>query len=262
MSAAAPAPPQPCAAGALLRADGLSVAYGRRVILRDVCFTVREGEFWFLLGPNGEGKTTLLRCVLGLLRPRAGTLWLNPSLGGPAGIGFVPQRCDLNPTLPTTVREFVLLGLVGVACDRRDRADRLTWALDRVGLADKRDHGYWSLSGGQRQRALVARALVRRPRLLVLDEPTNGLDLPGEESLLSFLSDLNARDGLTMMFVTHDLAIAARHGTHFALVCGGAVTAGPGGEVLRPDVLERTYGIPLEVGRDAGGAGTVRLRGK
>src|SRR5215213_1090819 len=182
----------------LVKAEDLSVSYGRREILRRVNLTMRQGEFWFMLGPNGEGKTTLLRCVLGLLRPQAGQMWLNPSLGGHKGIGFVPQRCDLNPTLPTTVREFVLLGLVGVRADRANREDRLAWALRRVGLADKVEESYWSLSGGQRQRALVARALVRRPRLLVLDEPTNGLDLPTEESLLGFLADLNARDGLTM----------------------------------------------------------------
>ena len=246
----------------LLKAEGLSAAYGRRTVLRDVNLTVNEGEFWFLLGPNGEGKTTLLRCILGLLRPESGTLSLNPTLGGHAGMGFVPQRCDLNPTLPTTVREFVMLGLVGIRCRRAEQEDRLLWALDRVGLGDKRDQSYWSLSGGQRQRALVARALVRRPKLLVLDEPTNGLDLPSEESLLSFLSDLNDRDGLTMLFVTHDLAVAARHGSHFALVRGGAVVAGAGSEVLRPEALERTYGVPLEIGQDSDGGATVHLGGK
>src|SRR5215213_4257451 len=182
----------------LIRATALSASYGRRTILRDVQLDIRAGDFWFLLGPNGQGKTTLLRCLLGLLKPQSGTLWMSPELQGRQRLGFVPQRCDLNPTLPTTVREFVLLGLVGVRADRANREDRLAWALRRVGLADKVEESYWSLSGGQRQRALVARALVRRPRLLVLDEPTNGLDLPTEESLLGFLADLNARDGLTM----------------------------------------------------------------
>src|SRR5215213_1805432 len=139
----------------LVKAEDLSVSYGRREILRRVNLTMRQGEFWFMLCPNGEGKTTLLRCVLGLLRPQAGQMWLNPSLGGHKGIGFVPQRCDLNPTLPTTVREFVLLGLVGIPCAVMEQRERLTWALDKVGLSEKPDENYWSLSGGQRQRALV-----------------------------------------------------------------------------------------------------------
>ena len=254
-----PSPPPPAV---LLKAQGLSAAYGRRAVLRDVSLAVNEGEFWFVLGPNGGGKTTLLRCVLGLLRPRAGTLWLNPALGGHAGVGFVPQRCDLNPTLPTTVEEFVLLGLVGVGrCARGERGERLGWALDQVGLGGRRGHSYWSLSGGQRQRALVARALVRRPRLLVLDEPTNGLDLSAEESLLASLAGLNARERLTILFVTHDLAVAARHGSHFALVRDGSVTAGPRETVLRGDTLGRTYGVAVDIGRDAAGVATVHLGG-
>lgn len=246
----------------VLRTEGLSAAYGRRTVLHDVDLTVRAGEFWFLLGPNGHGKTTLLRCVLRTMRPRAGRFWADPAIGGHAGIGFVPQRCDLNPTLPTTVGEFVSLGLVGIQCRRADRRERLAWALGKVGLDGRAGHSYWSLSGGQRQRALVARALVRRPKVLILDEPTSGLDLPTEEALLGFLADLNARERLTMLFVTHDLAVAARHGSHFALVRDGTVLAGPADAILRGDNLERTFGVPVDVGRDAAGVVTVHSGGR
>ncbi|MGI8784128.1 MAG: metal ABC transporter ATP-binding protein [Acidobacteriota bacterium] len=243
----------------LLRAIGLSASYGHRVVLKNVNLDVREGDFWFFLGPNGQGKTTLLRCLLGMLRPAGGEMWANPSLAGRDWIGFVPQRCDLNPTLPTTVREFVLLGLVGIRCNHAERTDRLHWALQKVGLASKLGADFWSLSGGQRQRALVARALVRRPRLLVLDEPTNGLDLTTEEALLAFLSDLNEADKITILFVTHDLAVAARHGTHFALFNDGGVITGPGELVLQGDNLERTYGLPVDISRSAAGIATVHL---
>jgi ABC-type cobalamin/Fe3+-siderophores transport system ATPase subunit len=153
----------------------------------------------------------------------------------------------------------VLLGLVGIRCTRAQRAQRLNWALERVGLAARPEADFWSLSGGQRQRALVARALIRRPRLLVLDEPTNGLDLTTEEALLTFLSDLNKADGITVLFVTHDLAVAARHGSHFALFHDGEVVAGPGQEILRGDNLQRTYRVPVDIGRDAAGMATVHL---
>lgn len=246
-------------ANPLLRATGLAVSYGRRSVLRDVHLEIGEGEFWFFLGPNGTGKTTLLRCILGMLKPRSGELWRDPSMAGQERIGFVPQRCDLNPTLPTTVREFVLMGLVGLRCDRNEKQERLTWALAKVDLDARRNDDFWSLSGGQRQRALVARALVRRPRMLILDEPTNGLDLPTEESLLGFLAELNARERLTMIFVTHDLALAARHGSHFALFHDGTVTAGTGERVLHGEGLRQTYGLAVDVRRDTDGAATIHL---
>jgi len=243
----------------ILHARDLSVAYGRRTILRGVNIEVGEGDFWFLIGPNGHGKTTFLRCVLRLISPAGGELVLSPVLGGGVGIGFVPQRCDPNPTLPTTVKEFVSLGLVGIRCSRAERTERVRWAIEQVGLKAKHDVDYWSLSGGQRQRALVARALVRKPRLLVLDEPTNGLDLSAEESLLGFLSDLNKRDRLTILCVTHDLAVAARYGSHFALFHDGTVTTGPSSDVLNRTNLERTYAMPIDLARDAGGAISIRI---
>jgi len=211
---------------------------------------VRRGEIWFFVGPNGSGKTTLLRAILGLLEPRAGELSLDPIVAPRELIGFVPQRCDLNPTLPTTVREFVLLGLVGLRVHRRDERERLAWALAKVGLAAMARRNYWALSGGQRQRALVARTLIRRPSLLILDEATTGLDVPTTEEFLHTIAELNRADGLTILFVTHDLTLATRHATHVALFAGGRVTAGPGRDVLNPENLQRAYGVPVEVGWD------------
>jgi ABC-type Mn2+/Zn2+ transport system ATPase subunit len=211
---------------AILKANGLALGYGRRVILTDVTLAIRPGEFWFLLGPNGEGKTTFLRTVLGLMRPLAGQLWRHPDLKDRTHIGFVPQRCDVNPTLPTTLREFVRLGLVGMRTPREDWAERLSWALAGTGLGGLAGNDYWSLSGGQRQRALIARALVRRPRVLVLDEPTNGLDLEAEDTALRFLAELNRQEQHTVLFVTHNIALAARYARHVAFFHAGSVVAG------------------------------------
>jgi len=232
----------------VLSTRGLTLAYGQRTVLEDATLEVRRGEFWFFVGPNGSGKTTLLKAILGVLEPRAGELSLDPLLAPRERIGFVPQRCDLNPTLPTTVREFVLLGLVGLRVHRSDERERLAWALAKVGLAAMASRNYWALSGGQRQRALVARTLVRRPSLLILDEATAGLDVPTAEELLHTVTELNRADGLTILFVTHDLTLAARHATHVALFAGGRVTAGPGRDVLSPENLRRAYGVPVEVG--------------
>jgi zinc transport system ATP-binding protein len=244
---------------AVLKATGLVLAYGRRIILEDVNLEVRSGQFYFFLGPNGSGKTTLLRAILGVLRPRTGALWLHPDLARLERIGFVPQRCDLNPALPTTVREFVLLGLVGTRASRKEETGRLEWALARVGLEGMAGRDYWSVSGGQRQRALVARALVRRPRLLILDEPTNGLDLSAEDTFLRLLADLNRKEHLTLLFVTHYLAIAARYATHLAIFHSGRVEVGPRQEMLTRDALERVYGVGVEVSTDLSGLVGVRV---
>ncbi|MGH7428582.1 MAG: metal ABC transporter ATP-binding protein [Candidatus Methylomirabilaceae bacterium] len=241
----------------ILKTTSLSVGYGRRVILEQVSLEVRQGEFWFFLGPNGSGKTTLIRAILGVLRPRAGGVWLHPNHARREQIGFVPQRCDINPTLPTTVREFVLLGLVGLQVDRHDRRLRLGRALERAGLNGLEEQSYWSVSVGQRQRALVARALVREPRLLILDEPTSSLDLAAEDTFLRFLAGLNRLENLTILFVTHDLAIAARYATHLALFHSGQVETGPREEALNRAALERVYGASVEVSYDPSGAVAV-----
>jgi ABC-type Mn2+/Zn2+ transport system ATPase subunit len=225
----------------LLAVDGVTLRYGATTVLRDVDLEVRAGQFWFLLGPNGEGKTTLLRAILGELRPAAGSIRLHPALEDRSALGFVPQRCDANPILPTTVREFVTLGLVGIRADRTDRQSRLAWALEHAGLAGLAERSYWALSGGQRQRALVARALVRRPRLIILDEPTSNLDFLVEGAILDALADLNRQEHTAVLFVTHAIHLADRYATQVALFRGGAVESGPAAGLLRPEHLARVY---------------------
>ena len=237
----------------VLRARNLRLGYGRRPVLDEVRLDVRPAEFWFFVGPNGEGKSTLLKAILGELRPQEGELSLSPELASRDKIGFVPQRCDLNPALPTTVREFVSLGLVGLRLVEDGADERLSQALDRVGLGGRAQESYWSLSGGQRQRALVARALIRRPSFLILDEPTNGLDLSAEYGLLDTLAELNRTEGLTMLFVTHTLGLASRYASHMALFHEGRVRAGPAPEVLTAENLGSTYHVPVEVEPDRSG---------
>jgi ABC-type Mn2+/Zn2+ transport system ATPase subunit len=231
----------------VLSLSGVRLGYSDRPVLDGVSLRVMDGEFWFLLGPNGSGKTTLLRSILGTLRPLAGTIHRREDAAASDRLGFVPQRCDLNPSLPTTVREFVSLGLVGARAPRREHQGRLTWSLDRAGLSGMASRDYWSLSGGQRQRALLARALIRRPSLFIVDEPTSGLDPPSQDLLMRSLSDLNRDQRLTVLFVTHDLPLAARYASHVALFIDGTIVAGPYDQVLRPDLMQRAYGLPIEL---------------
>lgn len=236
----------------LLRARGLAVGYDGSPVVRGVDLEVRAGELWFVIGPNGTGKTTLLRAVLGTLEPQAGRLELHPELASRQRVGYVPQICHIDRTLPTTVREFARLGFVGSRVPRRERRAALAWALDQVGLTGKERTSYWSLSGGQRQRALVARALVRRPSLLLVDEPTEGLDVAASDTFRRTVEALNQSEGLTLLFVTHNLHLAARIATHVALFEQGGVIAGPARELLRHDVIERVFGISVDLaGRSA-----------
>ena len=237
----------------LLRTEDLHLGYGRLAVLQDVNLEVRPGEFWFFLGPNGAGKTTLLKALLEEVRPQQGRIITDPGLYRRENLGFVPQRCDLNPTLSTTMREFVLLGLVGLRVSRQDRETRLAWALEKVGLAGMAGKNYWSLSGGQRQRALVARALVRRPRILLLDEATKGLDLAAEDALMQALADLNRQEFLTVLFITHDLTLAARYASHVALFHTGKVESGPMASAMTPERLYLTYGVPLSISHEVTG---------
>ena len=233
--------------GPLLGLYDVTLGYGRRVVLRVESLTIQRGDSWFLLGPNGAGKSTLLRAAMGLLAPLEGRIERDFNCQRPDRIGFVPQGCETRAVLPTTVREFVALGLVGIALPRAEREVRLQRALDRVGLMPHVRADFWTLSGGQRQRALLARALVREPILLVLDEPTNGLDPAAEEGLMDILNALRREHLLTSLFVTHDLALAARHASHVAVASQGTLQAGPRERMLGDSILRAAFGVnPLE----------------
>ena len=227
---------------AVLQTHELSLGYGQKTVLSGLNLAIRPGEFWCFLGQNGVGKTTLLRALLGRIQPQAGQLQFHPELGRRERMGFVPQRCDLNPTLPITVREFALLGLVGIRANRTQQHERLAWALAKMNLSGMAGKDYWSLSGGQRQRVLVARALVRRPTVLILDEPTNNLDLSMQDTFLQMLSLLHAEEHNTILFVTHNVGIAAHYATHIGLIAAGTLISGPREHVLTNHNLEQVYG--------------------
>jgi ABC-type Mn2+/Zn2+ transport system ATPase subunit len=244
----------------VLAVEQARLGYGRNVVLRDVSVQIRQGEFWCLLGPNGEGKSTFIKALLGAIRPLRGKIALRADFANRTRLGFVPQECDLNPNLPTTVSEFIAGGFVGLSLAASVRANRLKQILDMLGLSRLRDRGFWTLSSGQRQRCLIARALVRDPLLLIVDEPTAGLDLAAAAGLLELITDLRRSKGITVVFVTHDLQIAAQRASHVAMFKNGIVTAGPLAEAFTDENLTRTFGVPVEVRLDATGDRSVAAR--
>ena len=235
--------------------DDAAFAYNSRTVLTGVTGTVVGGEALALIGPNGSGKTTLLRGLLGMVRVAAGSLRVNGAAPGRAprgSIGYVPQVADLDPSFPVTVLDVVLMGTysrLGLLRrpGRRERR-RCREALDAVGLSELASRRFGTLSGGQRQRVLVARCIAAEPRLILLDEPFNGLDQPNRDALLDIIARLKDQ-GIGVVVSTHDLVLARQTCEKAALLAGRQIAFGPRAEVLVPALIEQAYG----------GAGSDRL---
>jgi ABC-type Mn2+/Zn2+ transport system ATPase subunit len=194
----------------LLRLRNVSLGYAGRPVLEHVNLELARGEFVALLGPNGAGKTTLLRGIVGLIPAMAGTIEYDFDRRT-SPLGYVPQRETLDPAFPLTVFEVVLMGtyarlsaLRRVGARERRAAHH---ALELVGLGAVADHRFADLSGGQTQRVLIARALASEPSLLVLDEPTAGIDAEATAAIMRVLRRLNRDEGLTVLLVTHQVAV-------------------------------------------------------
>lgn len=178
----------------LLNLNKISVSFGEKDVLRDVTFQLNKGDIVTLLGPNGAGKSTIVRVVLGLLEPTSGSI----ERASPLSIGYVPQKLHLDTTLPLTVKRFMMLKL-GV------RSENLLPALERVKATHLINQPMQKLSGGETQRVLLARALLNKPDLLVLDEPAQGVDITGQVALYDLINQLRTELGCAVLMVSHDL---------------------------------------------------------
>jgi zinc transport system ATP-binding protein len=225
-------------------------SYDGRPALEDVSFEVPEGTFCALIGPNGAGKSTCLRLVLGLVRPDAGRVEV---FGGRPGrevrpLGYVPQKVVIPRGLPISVLDVALMGRTGVLGPGRRPGARdreLTrLALDQVGLADYAGRRFQDLSGGQQQRVLIARALCGEPRLLLLDEPTAGLDSAARARFYALVCDLQHAQGLTLLCATHDLDVVGDHADALILLDRTVRAQGRPADVLTSGALGRAYPFP------------------
>ena len=217
-----------------------TLGYGGTPALSGLTLDVVGGGALALVGPNGGGKTTLMRAVVGTCSILSGRVEVNA-----ARIGLVPQSADLDLTFPVSAAEVVTMGLIGeVGWGRRITADmrrRVSAALERVNLADRATRRFGTLSGGQRQRVLVARALVARPELVMMDEPFNGLDAPSRDIITRLIAELT-EDGVGVVVSTHDLSLARDVCSRACVLASRLVALGPTNEALAPEILARAYG--------------------
>jgi zinc transport system ATP-binding protein len=235
--------------------DDVSYAYGAIPVLDGINLMVEPGDFLGVIGPNGSGKTTLLRVMLGLLAPTSGTVRLfgqePASFRQWARLGYVPQRATLDAGLPITVHEVVASGLVPLlgpfkrvgAGERR----RIKDALTRVGLDARAEERIGLLSAGQQQRVLIARALVAEPELLILDEPTTGVDPEAQTGFYALLQHLNREREVTLILVSHDIAVVAKEVTKLACLNRRLVFHGRPGDFLSDAALASLYGPGVRV---------------
>lgn len=223
----------------------VTCSYGSEPVLVNVDLAVAPGQFSGVVGPSGSGKTTILRAIAGTVSPVAGAVLRHPGIT----IAYVPQVETVNWSFPVTVRECVLMartrGRVLPWPSREERAE-VGAILERLDLADLASRHIRDLSGGQQQRMFVARALLQRPDLLLLDEPTSGVDVRTRHEVLHLLDELNG-DGLAILLTTHDLNGIAAHLPHVVCLNREVIGAGSPREVLTPAVLEKTYGATMDV---------------
>ncbi len=248
---------------ALVRLEKVAAEVGGRRLLSDVDLEVEAGEFVALLGPNGAGKSTLIRMLLGLHPIASGRITVLDQAPEQArqNVGYLPQRRRFDPDLRVRARDLVRLGLDGNRWGfplpfkhNAAAADRVSEVIELVAATAFADRPIGELSGGEQQRILIAQALVRRPQLLLLDEPLDSLDLPTQGSIAALLSDICSQQGVAIVMVAHDVNPIMSYLDRIAYLAGGKAVVGTPADVITGPTLSRLYGTAIEVLHAADGS--------
>ncbi|WP_367306996.1 metal ABC transporter ATP-binding protein [Alicyclobacillus acidocaldarius] len=236
----------------------LTVSYGSLPVFAHLTGEIQAGQLVGVLGPNGAGKSTLLKALAGLIRPIEGSVEIDgkPVKRRNAAIGYVPQAVQLDEDVPLTGRDLVGLGLdghrLGFPLPTRRRRDAIEAALAEVNALHLADRRIGRLSGGERQRLLIAQAIVSKPRVLLLDEPLNNLDLASTHQVVDLVKRLAHEGQMAVLLVAHDVNPLIDRADEILYLANGRMAMGALDDVLRPEVLSNLYGYPVEVLRAGG----------
>jgi zinc/manganese transport system ATP-binding protein len=242
----------------LVELNNVTFGYGSQPVLEDICLHLHPGQFAALVGPSGAGKTSLIKLILGTLQPSMGEICVHGEAlnGRPSPrIGYVPQLETVNWNFPVTVEQAVLMGRISRSgrwpWPNADTKRKLREVLDRLGIGELAQRHIRDLSGGQQQRVFLARALIAEPDVLMLDEPTSGVDIRTAENVLHMLAELN-RQGITVLMTTHDLNAAATHLPWVICLNRRVIAQGAPDEIFTPEILSETYQGDMLVVRQDG----------
>jgi len=240
----------------LISLENVTIGYDRKELIDSINLTIKHGEFWGIIGPNGGGKTTLLKTIVGLIPSLAGKVHYRE--GKPLIFGYVPQREKFDHIFPISVAEFVTMGRyiripVGRSIKKEDRKI-VSYCLEKVEIPHLKDRPFRSLSGGEKQRSLIAHALAGEPDVLILDEPTASMDIKGETAIMELIEKIKEKDNLTVLMVSHFLNKVAEFADHVVVVDkdSGVFSAGTTAEVLRDETLSKIFGLDLTIEQVAG----------
>ncbi len=241
----------------IIRFDHASFGFPGVIALKDISLSINAGEFVGVIGPNGSGKTTLCRAVLGLMAPVEGHLHIFDCACDElrchhrAKIGYLPQKGVVDRNFPVTVLETVMMGRYGALglFKRPGPKDReiAIESLTHVGMERHKDTALGHLSGGQQQRVFIARALAQQPKVLLLDEPTTGLDITAQHNVIELVEHLHDELGLTVLLITHDINMIRSRVDRLVLLKTRLYAAGPPVDVLKPEILSEVYGKDLVI---------------
>lgn len=237
----------------IIELKNVTCGYGGKVVFKNLSLKLEKGQFAGIVGPTGSGKSTLLKTILGIVKPMRGKIrLLNQEVNklSPGTVGYVPQLETIDWDFPITVVQVIMMGLY-------NRMGFLPWLgkkdkmsvyelMERLGIKDCAPHAIRDLSGGQQQRAFLARALIGNPEILVLDEPTVGIDVKTQHEVLHILSELN-NDGVTIIITTHDLNAVAAHLPWIICFNNGLVAEGKPADVFTKETLKKTYGADMVI---------------
>ena len=236
----------------IVEIKAVTCGYEKQRVLTDVSLNIMPGDFVGLLGPSGSGKTTLLRTVLGAVDLYEGEVLVNgvATTKKRPRVGYVPQLETIDWNFPVKVQEVVMMGRTMenklFPWYRKEEKDLAAEMMGRLGILDLADRHIRELSGGQQQRVFLARALISSPQLLLLDEPTSGVDIKTRDDVMHLLHDLN-HDGVTIIITTHEINAVAVHLPWIVCLAGRILAEGPPSEVITTEVLWLTYGAEMPV---------------